>query len=130
MNNSLDFLYGIYFITIIIHIVAGIITAHFVIPLQYKESKVKNGLLNLRKQMLIKGLLSFMIIVVTVIALTLRFFVKDPIILRYIITTMIFLHGVGTLGKSTLDLTIYHQQYTPEQKKLHEKIAKLERKEK
>lgn len=125
-DPSLIFLYIVFFISILLYVIAGFITAAFVIPLQYEQSKVKNGLRGLRKQMLLKGLFALTVILASIIALTLRFFPFDENILRYIIVTMIAIHAGGTLGKSIIDFKIYHTQYSDENKKLHEKFEKEE----
>lgn len=115
-------------IAIIIYITAAIITGAFVLPLQYKEARVQNGLALLRKQMLKRGILGETVIVTSILALTLRFFIEDVNILRILITFIILIHAIGLLGKSIIDLRIYKQQYTPAQKELHRRFAKEERK--
>ena len=128
--ESLNFLYTVFFISIILHIAAGIITAAFVIPLQLQQVGVKNGLAKLRKQMVVKGFLSLVVIMSSILALTLRYVIHDIDILRYIIVTLILIHSLGALGKSYIDYEIYHQQYTEENKEIHEKIEREELKRK
>lgn len=128
MSNSFLFLYIIFALSIIILVIAGIVVAAFVIPLQYKESKVKNGLATLRKHMLIKGLLAETVILLAIFCLIARFIIPNADILRYLITGMILVFSLGLLGKALIDFKIYHQQYTPESKKLHERIAQMEHK--
>jgi hypothetical protein len=125
-DSSLTFLYIVFFIAILEYVIAEFITAAFVIPLQYEQSKVKNGLRILRKQMLIKGVLAFIVILASIMALTLRFFPFEEHVIRYIIVTMIAIHASGTLGKSYIDYRIYHQQYSEASKRLHEKFEKEE----
>lgn len=127
MENSTNFLYVTFFISICLHVAAGIIVAAFIIPLQFKEIRVKNGLVRLRKQMLTKGVLSLVVVVASVLALTSRYFIPDPNISRYIITTMILTHAIGTLAKSYIEYQIYHQQYSLESRQMHERIDKLEK---
>lgn len=127
MDPSLIFLYILFGAAILMHIVAGILTSAFVLPLQYKEAQVKNGLGALRIQLLKRGVLGLTVIVVSIISLTLRFVVHDIEVLRYVISFMIFLHGFGTLGKSIIDLKIYHQNYSPEQKRNHEILEQIEK---
>lgn len=126
-ESSLLFLYIIFILSIIMLTVAGIIYAAFVIPLQYKESKVKNGLSILRHQMLLKGILALVVIVISIFCLTARFIITDVTTLRYIITSAIFVFCLGWLGKAIIDYQIYHQQFSPKSKALHEKIEKLEK---
>jgi small-conductance mechanosensitive channel len=124
--NSLTFLYIVYFTTIVVDVIAALITAAFVIPLQIKQNNVRNGLSRLRKQMLIKGVLSFAVIAFTIAALTARFFISELETLRYIIVTLILVQALGTLGKSIVDFQIYHTQYTEENKMKHAEIERLE----
>lgn len=129
MDNSIRFLYSGYIISIISLSIAGLITAMFVIPLQYRQSKVKNGLAALRRQMLLKGILALTVIVLAIFCLSGRFFINDPAILRYSITGMIIVFSLGILGKAIIDFQIYHQQYSDENKHRHEEIDKVERRE-
>lgn len=126
MDNSLSFLYVVFFVSVILHVFAGILTATFIMPLQAKQAGVKNGLAKLRKQMLFKGFLNLTIIIASIFALTLRFVITDVATLRYMLTTMIALHAIGTTAKAIIDFQIYHQQYSPENKEMHEKIEKME----
>lgn len=128
MENSLNFLYIVFFISIIMLTIAGFVAAAFVIPLQVKEAGVRNGLAKLRKQLLLKGFLTFGIITVAIIVLSLRYIIHDTNILRYIITSLIFLYSFFFLVQVYVDYMIYTQQYTEESKKLHDKIDKLEKK--
>lgn len=127
MENSLSFLYIAFFIAIVLHVAAGVIITAFVIPLQVKQVGVKNGLRSLREQMLMKGFLSLTVIVASILALTLRYIIPDPEILRYVIVTLILVHAIGMLGKAIIDLKIYHGQYSQESKDLHARIDVLEK---
>lgn len=118
-------LYTIFILSIITHVAAGIITAAFVIPLQVKQAGVKNGLRLLRKQMLAKGFLALFITVISIVVLTLRY-IYDGDFLPYAITGLVLLHALGVLGKSVIDYEIYHHQYSPESKRMHEKIEAIE----
>ena len=119
-QQSLIFLYVVFFLSIALYIAGGFITSAFVIPLQYEQSKVKNGLVVLRKYMLKKGVLSLVVIIFSILALTLRFLPLEEHMYRYIIVTIIFVHALGTCSKSVVDYRIYHQQYSEDSKKLHE----------
>ena len=130
MEASLTFLYIVFFISISLYVVAGVIITAFVIPLQVKEAGVHNGLRVLRKQMLLKGFLALVVAVASIVALTARFFIGDTDTLRYIITGVILLHAVGTLWKSWIDYKIYHQQYSPQSKEFHKKVEALENRRK
>lgn len=124
MNDNI--LYTIYFFAVFLHVVAGILTMAFVIPLQFQQSKVKNGLVLLRRQMLIKGLLSLIVIIVSVFALMGRWLPFNGDTIRYAVLLFISTHAVGILGKSYIDYRIYHQQYSEHSKQMHQKIHTLE----
>lgn len=117
-----------YAISIIVIFIAGAIVASTVIPLQWKEAEVKNGLRTLRKQMLAKGLLTLTIVTAALIALTIRYFITDLDLARIIISGLVICFALSLLGKALIDYKIYHQSYTPENKKLHEKFEVLEEK--
>lgn len=129
MDNSLVFLYAVYIVSIIILVVAGIIAAAFVIPLQLKEARVKNGLARLRKQMLAKGIFTEIVIIFSLFSLTGRFIIHDTTTLRYTITLVILFFALFILFGVVLDYLIYNQNYTEKNKKLHEKIEQMENEE-
>lgn len=110
----MDFVFTIYLLAIFINILTVITSTGFVLPLQFKQAGVKNGLAWLRKRLLIKGLLAIGISVITIAVLSLRFFATDPNIIRILIVGLIFIHALFLLGKSLIDAAIYRQQYTPE----------------
>lgn len=130
MEISLIYLYASYFLVVPLLVMAAIIYAAFVIPLQYKESRVKNGLAVLRKQMLAKGTLAFATCVLAAFSIVGRFVFSDPVIWRYLIVTAIDVFAICMFGKALIDFRIYHQQFSEESKKLHEKFEKHELKEK
>lgn len=121
-----DTLQLIFYIAVIMHVAAGILTLACVIPLQLREAGVKNGLRKLRQQLLVKGLLSLAVIVFSIMALTGRSFLPDGLT-RFGMITFVMAHAIGILGKAYIDYQIYHQQYTEESKRMHEKIDALEK---
>lgn len=127
MDNSLIFLYVVFAVSIVLYILAAITIAGFVIPLQVEQTGVKNGLVWLRRTMLRKEFLSILVIIASIFALTARFFIHEVEILRYIITSLIFIHAFGTYGKAKYDRDIYTHQYSDESKELHRKIDALEK---
>lgn len=103
------------------NVIAVIITSYFVIPLQVQQALIHDDLSYLRKQLLLRGAVHLIVAIVSIIALTLRFFVTDSDTLRYIITTMIFVHNAGLLYKSYVDYRVYtsrykEQSFVPEKK--------------
>lgn len=124
--TSLNFLYMVFFISIVLHILGLIGLVSIVTPLAIREVGVKNGLYKLRKQLL--SLIVFLIFLglASIVALTLRYFISNQDLQRYIITSMILLHSTAYAYITYIIIRIYTQQYTVESKKLHEKIARLE----
>lgn len=112
-------------ISIALRIFSTIILVLFVLPLQIKEANVKNGLHKLRLQMLFLGLT---IIFVNIIA---SFILFDIIIRNLFISLnsklLQMTNATAFVVLSIICSNIYHQQFTHEQKVLHEKIEKLEK---
>lgn len=121
------FLYGVFFLSIIILILAGIVAAAFVIPLQVKEVRVRNGLAKLRKQLLFKGALAFGTIAIAIVVLSLRYVINDLVTLRYITVSLVLLYAFVILAQTYIDYVIYRQNYTPENKRIHEKVEAIEK---
>lgn len=127
MNNSLEFLYFVYSVSIVILSVSLFVSVFLnLIPL-VREVRVKNGLIPLRKLLFTKGLVKDVIQFVALLALTSRFYLEGEII-RYVTVSLVFLFCLGFLILSLLDRQIYKLQFNERQKILHEKIAKLEEK--
>lgn len=120
----------LYMISIIILAISGIIVSSFVIPLQWKEAGVKNGLAFLRRQLLAKGFLALVTIITAIIALTIRSHIADPNLARIIISSTVLLFSLSLFGKAGIDYKVYHQQYTDENKELHRKFDIVEKRHK
>jgi hypothetical protein len=112
---------------VFLHVITGLVTLAFVIPLQVKEAGVKNGLAKLRKMLLLRGVLGLGVIAISVFALMARSFF-DGDALRNAVVIFVLTHAIGLLLKTLIDYQIYHQQYTPESKELHKKIEVIEKK--
>lgn len=130
MEDSLLFLYIVYIGSIIIHILALIVHATYVIPLQIREARVQNGLKTLRILMLASGLTMVLISLITIFVLSMRFFVPAGDLSRYLAVSLILLHSIGFLVFALIKRKMYQQQYSIKQKELHSKMATLERNEK
>lgn len=126
--NSLTFLYIGYFLSILLFISAGLISAFFVYPLQRKEATVKNGLEILRQQLLEKGRLAIIISLFCVLTLTLRYFITNTDILRVLIVVFVLVVAYSHFRKSWLDFKIYRSHYTPENIAFHNRVHQLEEK--
>jgi CDP-diglyceride synthetase len=125
--NSLVFLTIGFTTSIIFFSMAIVIIVFTVIPLQFKEAFVKNGLQKLRKKLLIKGVAILLVAITSILALTGRFVVGVSEVARYYIVIMVVANATGILVLAVLDYLIYHEQYTPEAKKIHVLVDKLEK---
>lgn len=119
---NIYFLYTIYIFAIVLHLSSAAIVAFFIIPLQVKEARVRNGLAKLRIQLLIFGVTVFSLGLLGAIILSTRFFISGSVAI-YLTLFMIVLHGLGFLSLSVVGHRMYTQQYTDESKRLHEEIA-------
>lgn len=123
--NSLEFLFIVYQVCIVLSVLTFLITLFFIVPLQMKKAGVKNGLQSLRQKLLIKGMLSLLMSAITIMVLTSRFFVEGEII-RFLNTLLIFLFSAFWLVRAIIESSIYHTQFTDDQIQLHQKIFKEE----
>lgn len=101
--------------------IATIIILFQVIPLQVRESGVKNELSRLRVQLLTVG---FTLLAINSLAMLLIFTTKGNIQTMSIVIQII--NAIATLIFSIVLYQIYHQQYSEENKNIHERIAQLE----
>lgn len=112
-------------IEIFFHIISLIEVFFFILPLQIKEAGVKNGLAKLRIQLLIFGITMIATNIFSMLIVYIEFGEAD--IMRAFLQ---FLNAIGYVVFSTIGVLIYNQQYTDENKILHEKLDKtLKRKE-
>lgn len=119
--------YFLYFASVGVNIASFFIVALFIVPLQVKEARVKNGLAMLRKQLLLYGITVSTLSLLNAIVLTTRFYVPESV--RMAITiSLIFIHSLGFAGLAVLGYKIYHQQYTDISKAIHAQIEKVEKK--
>lgn len=95
----------------------------------YKESEIKNGLILLREQLLAASVFLFITNLLSIFVLVVRAF-ADAESYKIYSELLGLLNGFGFLIVAYILYKIYTQQYTPEQKELHKKIAKLEDKRK
>jgi len=125
--TSLNILYVVYLISIIIYIITVFLDVAFVLPLQAKEARIKNGLTLLRKQLLLRGIVGILVALASISALASRYFPANTEVIRYIALFFVLVSALGSLVKAIIDYMIYHQQYSDESIKRHQKIAKLEK---
>lgn len=101
----------------------------FILPLQIREAKVKNGLRLLRYQLLLFGLILLLINVSSLYFL----FHNTNLLSCYFscdesISPALFqvVTGLAFFSLSMLGFHMYHTQYTDEAKQIHEQIHELE----
>jgi len=97
-----------------------------VVRFALREVLVKNGLERLRKQLLVSSITLFFINTFGLSLLILRPF-TSPEIYQQITNILSILNSIGFWVIGRINVSIYTQQYTPEQKHNHEMIDKLER---
>lgn len=123
--DSLTFLYLIFGISIGLLLVTLIIVVTFLLPLQLKEYAVKNGLAKLRKRLVFSGISLMLLCLISIVVLSARFFINGEFA-RYTISGLIFLYALGFIANALNWLAMYREQYTDENKQLHEKIDEIE----
>lgn len=114
-------------LALVLSVLVFILMAFTVIPLQIKEALVKNGLITLRRQMLIGGVtifisnfavfvtLSELVIKGTVVPARTEFFQLLNAVAFFILTITYYF--------------IYHQQFSTKQKHIHKLASDIEEKE-
>ena len=122
MNNSIDFLYAVYFISIIIVFVGMVVNLVHLLPLYLKLVKVRNGLSKLRKLMLIQNIMNQVLGIGMLIVLSARFFVEGDLA-RYMIVILVFGVAASYFAFIITWAVMFRQQFTDEQIMLHDKIA-------
>lgn len=107
----------------IVRLLTAFIFLKFIIPLQFKETKVKNGLRKLRYQLLITGIILFHINTIGLIIIIIRFLKIDVTTASTVVT---YFNTFGFLFIALVEYQIYHRRYTPKQKELHAKFEEME----
>lgn len=124
-----EFTIFIYLLSIILYLSAAITALFFLIPLQFKEMLIKNGLIPLRIQMLRKGVLSFIVAMSGVVALTTRFYI-DGELSRIIALIFVLVNSLGIFLIVLIGARIYRYHYSDESIEYHNEMDKLERSKK
>lgn len=123
---SLEFDHLSVIFSIIVRVMAGMTLLFFVIPLQTREAGVKNGLRTLRKQLLVSGITIFIINTFGLLIYIMRMIVDDGMF-RFLTNSLAIVNSLGFATMAFIKYQIYHQNYTPEQKKKHEIISEIEK---
>jgi dipeptide/tripeptide permease len=116
--------YGAY-VAILIRILSTIIIVFQLIPLQIKEANVKNGLRKLRLQLLIVGITLFITNVVSIGLIADS--IMDIVPASIFNALLQILNSLAILIFSIVLYLIYHNQYTPEAKKVHTEVDRQEK---
>ena len=114
-------------LALIIRVITSIILLALVIPLQYRQATVKNGLKTLRKALLFSGFLIFWVNTVGLVIIVIRP-IAHPETVKFVTDFVSVLNIFGFFALAVLWLLIYRQQFTDINIKLHEKIEKEEKK--
>lgn len=121
------FLHFLTSIALLLRILSSVILLFFFLPLQVKESRIKNGLQKLRIQLLVLGTCIFLINAVSII--TLAQIVFSDVHQTFMTCFFQFFNGVGFMVVSIVCYLIYHSQYSEESLQRHEQIQKMEDKQ-
>lgn len=113
-------------INVIIRIATAVVFMFFLIPLFVKEAKVRNGLKTLRLELLLTGLIIFIINISGLFIILFEYLNYDLKIITELVT---YSNSIGFLTYAILKLKSYTQRYTPENKALHVKFEKIENRE-
>lgn len=125
MNFNLEFSMISVVISLVVRLIAGFTFLLFIIPLQVKEAGVKNGLRKLRIQLLISGILLFLLNTIGMILLPARY-TLSPDQFRVISETLAIFNSFAFLIVAWIKYQIYHTQYSPDSKSMHEKFEHSE----
>lgn len=110
-------------INVVFRLITAVIFAIFLLPLFFKEAGVRNGLRPLRIEMLLAGIIIFFINSIGLLIIVFRYGGFDVTRLSEYVT---YFNSIGFLTYALIKWRIYTQNYTPENKSLHEEIHKLE----
>lgn len=96
----------------------------FCIPLQIKEAHVCNGLRLLRIQLLFMGIILFITNAITMWFLWT--IINAHTHQAFINSLLQVINGIAYFAIAVVGYSMYHRQYTDENKELHEKVSRLE----
>lgn len=106
-----------------IRIITALIFITYLLPLLIREARVKNGLKSLRYELLFTGIIIFLVNLSGLFIIIFRYLGFD---VRNITDFVTYFNTLGFLGYALVKLKIYTQKYTPAQRELHKKFAKME----
>lgn len=112
-------------VNLFIRVATAIIFLCFIIPLQIKEARVKNGLRLLRRELLVSGMTIFFINTVGLSIILFKYVFDDGVVQAATSVITLF-NSLGFLVIAAMKYHMYHQQYTPENKRRHARIEQLE----
>lgn len=104
-------IYIIYALAILLMVVAILIESVVMLPLQFYEARVTNGLARLRKQLLIKGIA---LVIVNLLALLFASWAVthfDELMNPLYTGIFLLVNSLGFFSIAIIDYRIYHQNY-------------------
>lgn len=110
-------------INVIFRIITAIVFLAFLFPLFIKEAKVKNGLRLLRFELLFTGTIIFLVNTLGLVIIVFRYANYDTRLVSEVVT---YFNTFSLLVYALVKYKIYTFKYAPENKKLHEKLEKIE----
>lgn len=124
--NNLELSFPLF--TVVVNVGVRLVTAFiflaFLIPLIFREAQVKNGLKVLRVELLLTGLLIFLINTVGLLIILFRYLGANVQLATDIIS---YFNTFGFLAYALIKLKIYTQNYSAESKARHERYDKQEK---
>lgn len=114
-------------INVVFRVITAIIFIALLIPLVWKEALVKNGLKMLRYELLFTSTIIFFISTSGLFIVLLRQFGINTQLATEIVTLF---NSIGFLAYALVKRKIYTQEYSPENKHRHAKLAEMEEAEK
>jgi hypothetical protein len=112
-------------INVVLRVITAIIFFAFIIPLQIKQVHVRNGLKLLRTELLVSGIILFLVNTIGLFIIVVRPYV-DPVQLRIFTDFIALFNSFGFFAIAIIKFQIYNSQYTPENILLHEHLHKIE----
>jgi len=110
-------------VSFIIRLLATIILLWQIIPLQVKESQVRNGLRKFRVQLLI---VDFTLLLTNLFAMVLIAMTKGQV--EFLPVCIQIVNAISILILVIVLYYMYHDQYTPESKEIHRRVDRLKEK--
>lgn len=127
--NGIQLEFNLVFVifNVIIRVITALLFIAYLMPLLIREATVKNGLKKLRFELLFTGSLIFIVNTSGLWIIFHRYFIGTAR-LEEITNIITVINTFGFLLYAITMLNVYTHKYTPENKKLHEKFDRIEKK--